>query len=165
MLERRQRVVSLYLRHVPKGRIAELLEVSANTITADIKWIEEEWPTRLLDDVVEVKARELALLNDLEREAADRYQGYYAMDKGTKDREPAPVLVAGDGHWWDRMLEASVNRRKLLGLDAPAKQELTGKDGAPLITHVEIVKDYGPETHGSEPRMEIIKNYGPEGER
>ena len=140
ILERRQRVVTLYLRHVPRGRMAELLEVHTNTITADIKWIKEEWPKRLLDDVVEVKARELALLNDLEREAAERYQGYYAMDKGTKDQEPTSVLVAGDGHWWDRMLEASVNRRKLLGLDAPVKQEVSGKDGAPIITQVEIIR-------------------------
>ncbi len=43
------------------------------------------------------------------------------------------------------------------------KQEITGKDGAPLITHVEIVKDYGPETNDLESRMEIIKDYGPGG--
>ena len=62
------------------------------------------------------------------------------MSKETKDHEPEPVLIVGDGHWWDRQLEVKVRRAKPLGLDAPAKQELTGKDRAPLITQVEIIR-------------------------
>ena len=40
-----------------------------------------------------------------------------------------PKASKGDGPSIDRLLRIQERRAKLLGLDAPAKQELTGKDG------------------------------------
>ena len=38
----------------------------------------------------------------------------------------------GNTEWFDRLLATSARRSKLLGLDAPAEQVLTGKDGGPV---------------------------------
>lgn len=39
----------------------------------------------------------------------------------------------------DRLVRISERRSKLLGLDAPVKQELTGKDGEPIKQRIEVV--------------------------
>lgn len=39
----------------------------------------------------------------------------------------------------DRLIRISERRSKLLGLDAPVKQELTGKDGEPIKQRIEVV--------------------------
>ena len=104
--------------------IAEALDVERHTIAADIQWLEALWMAQLVGDPVAIKARELAELDDMEREAADRYGGYFVMDKGTKDREPVPILISGDGRWWDRRLATKKRRAEMLGLDSPAKQDL-----------------------------------------
>ena len=116
----------MYLRGVPKGQIATAVEVCANTITDDIKWLEALWRKELLDDPVEVKARELAGLYEMEREAINHLTGYNILKKGE------PITIIGDGRWWDRWLNVKKRIAEMLGLDAPVKSELTGKDGGPL---------------------------------
>jgi citrate synthase len=51
------------------------------------------------------------------------------------DHDPAPAHMTN-------LLRASESRRKLLGLDAPARQEHSGPDGAP-IAFIEVVKPDG----------------------
>lgn len=43
-----------------------------------------------------------------------------------------PMVMAGDIAALNGFIRLSERRAKLLGLDAPSKQELTGKDGEPL---------------------------------
>jgi hypothetical protein len=44
-----------------------------------------------------------------------------------------PMAMAGDLHAHDRYIRLMERRAKLLGLDAPVRKELTGKDGVDLF--------------------------------
>ena len=46
----------------------------------------------------------------------------------------------------DRLVRIADRRAKLLGLDAPVKQELTGKDGGEIVTRVVVVYE-GDDAH------------------
>ena len=80
---------------------------SLGTINRDIKAIEAEWVRQAVRDTGEHKARVLAELDEVLREA-------------WKLNDLKHVLS------W------SAQVRALMGLDAPIKQEVTGKDGAPF---------------------------------
>ena len=104
--ERRRKVTGLYLGRVSKTRIAQALAVERHTIAADIRWLEEQWRKELLGDPVAVRAQELAELDDMERETAQHQ---------------------GDLKWMDRRIKLKERRAKMLGLDAPQKQETAVK--------------------------------------
>jgi hypothetical protein len=50
------------------------------------------------------------------------------------------AIKAGDYQAIGPLMKASERRAKLLGLDMPQKTELTGKDGAALVTFAELSK-------------------------
>lgn len=134
--ERRRRVAGLHLRRVPKGQIAKAMDVDPDTITADIKWLEEQWSKELIDDPVSIRAEELASLREMERVAAEYLNGYNAMKNGDV------VRIAGDGRWFSGWLATKERIAKLLGLDAPTKKEITGKSGKPLeVTLWDMVRE------------------------
>ena len=90
---------------MPKGEIAKTLCCSKQTVTRDVKWLRKLWVKELIKDPVEHRARTLATLNQLERDAAEKY------------------LATESTYWWDRWLKAVLSSSKFLGLDAPAKVE------------------------------------------
>ncbi len=96
---RQRQVAQLWIRRVPKGEIAAAVGVERNTITKDIKCIEKQWHDELIGDPVAHKARDLAALDRLERDAAVAFVS-----------EPSAA-------WWDRRLAALERRAKMLGLD------------------------------------------------
>jgi len=84
---------------------------SLGTINRDIKAIEAEWVRQAVRDTGEHKARVLAELDEVLREA------WKVNDL-------------------KHILSVLAQVRALLGLDAPAKQEISGKDGGPVQTMV-----------------------------
>lgn len=98
---RRREVASKYVARVSKLQIARELEVNVQTINRDVKWLIEKWNKELVQDPVAARARTLATMQELEREAATRY------------------VATKDGSWWDRWLLAVQAISRFLGLDAP----------------------------------------------
>lgn len=81
---------------------------SLGTIQNDVDEIRAEWERKRLQSTSEWVARELAVYEELEMQA-------------WRDGDLAEVR---------RVSEA---RRKLLGLDAPSKQQITGADDGPIV--------------------------------
>ena len=107
MIERRAKVASLRLAGIRnQRRIASELGVSAATINRDFKALDREWQARAVDDIATEKGLDL-----------DR----------TERLIQAHWQDAIKGKWLatDRVLALMQHRAKLLGLEAPAKQDIT----------------------------------------
>ncbi|MBC8280449.1 MAG: hypothetical protein H8E48_06660 [Chloroflexi bacterium] len=98
--ERRVLVHQLLLRKHPKGDIARLVGVSAQTITKDVHWLESGWKKNLHDDLEKIKLLELATLEEAENQAWTRYRATLSVN------------------WMSMILRIQQRRAKLLGLDA-----------------------------------------------
>jgi len=101
--ERRRLIAGLYVRRIPKGEIAKLAQCSNQTVTRDVKWLIERWNKELIKDPVAQRARTLAALQELEKQAAAKYLSTNLMG------------------WWDRWIQAVQAISRFLGLDAPIK--------------------------------------------
>ena len=113
---RRAQVANLLTSRISQEEIARTLQVEPATITRDVRVILAGWDQRAHEGADVIRSRELADLEQMERDCAVAFSG---------DKK--------DG-WVGRRLQIKERRAKLLGLDAPAKQELSG--GVTLeITH------------------------------
>ncbi len=112
--ERRRRVAALYTRRINQEDIARQVGVDQSTVSKDIKAMLKEWREGALSDIADVRARELGELDEIERDCALQF------------------AASKDPGWIDRRLKCKERRSKLLGLDAPERKEVTGKDGGPL---------------------------------
>ncbi len=100
--ERRRKVAILYLQHhMSQEDIARALGIHQSTVSRDLKALEEQWQKEAMQTIEKVKARELAELDMMEREAALQYQ----QTKSLK--------------WFNARLKIKERRARLLGLDAP----------------------------------------------
>lgn len=122
---RRRKVASALLAGADSfSAIADQLGVNVSTISRDVKAIEAEWREAAVQDISAAKGR------DLKR--TDRLIG--AMwTKALNGNERAAKMV----------LDLMQHRAKLLGLNAPAKLEHTGENGAPLTIVIRERED-GP---------------------
>jgi hypothetical protein len=117
--------------HVLRGRtqaeIAELLtaarpyRVSRSQISYDIDTLKTRWLDAAGEAFAAARARSLRTLALAEREAWEHFDRSRKQDSG-----------AGNPAFLRTILEIHDRRTKLLGLDAPVRQELTGADGGPL---------------------------------
>lgn len=119
--DRRAKVAKLLRASIPVYRIAEQLGIDARTATADTNflldlWAQEQKP----EDRHRWRARELAKLDEIEIKVA------------------ANARTGHEGAI-DRLLRIMERRAKFMGLDAPTKQEVTGKDGGPVATVATVV--------------------------
>jgi predicted transcriptional regulator len=113
--ERRRKVAGLYLSRVKQEDIARQLGVSQPTVSLDIKAILAEYRAERHEQI----DREAAELDAMEQQAAAGFTR-------RKDRQ-----------WLETRLKIKDRRAKLLGLDAPTKQEVSGPDGGDVrITYV-----------------------------
>ena len=149
--QRRARVAALYLQGFHQWEIGAQVGVDAATICRDLKAIREQWRASAVRDFDEAKAQELARIDALERE----YWAAWTASRENREitsteqvdgasssrfkaavrkeaREGNPAFLAG--------VQWCVTRRcALLGLDAPQRSELTGKDGRalhPTVLHI-----------------------------
>jgi len=144
-----QEIGTLYLKGFVQAAIATHInknrdyEVSQQTVSNDLKTLQKRWLDSSLTDYNEAKAQELAKIDNLERLA---WQDYEASKDPIVRRKTAKKIdgqiteatqeVGGQGEGNTRFLEIvkwCIDRRiKLLGLDAPGRQEVTGKGGGPV---------------------------------
>ena len=143
--QRRQEVASMYLRAEPQWKIAQHFGVHPGQITRDLRVIQKQWQEQTHLNLDEAKARELAKLDEIERQA------WEAWVKSCKDAETMEVTgtaqggksipekvrkttkgQAGDSRFLAIILDCVNKRSEILGLDAPRKLEHGGIDGGPI---------------------------------
>lgn len=93
---RRRRVAELYLKAMPMWEIAQQLNVSAPTISRDLKALIQEWREGALFDFTDAKAKELAKLDRLEREYWDAWEKSKKEHTATTaEKTESQVVVQG----------------------------------------------------------------------
>jgi hypothetical protein len=143
----RQRIADWYCQGLTQADIAERLNkgrdftLSQQTISNDLCAIQKEWLASALRDFDEARAQELGKIDRLEREYWRGWErscedaetvrkegsagGVEKVVKTEKGQAGDPRFLAG--------VERCIERRcKLLGLDAPIKQDITS-GGKPLF--------------------------------
>jgi biotin operon repressor len=104
--KRRLEVSTLLLDRTPIGRIAVVLGVSRQTVSADVKVIRGEWGKDRREAYAQYAAEDLARLAALEK----------ALWRAAMQGQCQAV---------DRCLAILAQRSRLLGLDAPARSTVT----------------------------------------
>lgn len=113
--KRREQVAKFRLAGWSTREIAAHLKCSIGTVSSDEKAVFERVREKTDSTVQRAKAISLARLDQI--------------TKGVWDG-----ALTGDIDAGNLVLKIEKRRADLLGLDAPARQELTGRDGAPLGT-------------------------------
>jgi predicted transcriptional regulator len=129
--ERRRKVAKYYKQHWDQQEIADELGVSQPTVSRDIDFINKQWAAEALENISIRRARELAEIEEMEKEAAGNY--YKAKDL-TEGGKPSREME----RWLKRWLEVKERKAKFLGLDQPAqfKIEETGKPQGSVIFYL-----------------------------
>lgn len=137
ILERRKNVAKRYLRGETQWEIARAFEVDQATISTDLKAIQQEWLAQAVLDRGEWTARELARIDEVERNAWTAWsrsqedaQVLRAKMRGQQsETEKVSKGQAGDPRYLEIVLKCVAKRCELLGLDAPK----TSGDGKQTI--------------------------------
>lgn len=148
--KRRESVANMYLQGKSQRVIADVLDVSLGTINGDLKYLRQLWQQNASTNIDEIISRELAKLDNLEAQAWDSYQkSLVTIEKAQGRRKSPPTKKdqppresessfvkqfenAGDPRFLS-IVENCIDRRcRILGIDAPGKVELTGKNGGPV---------------------------------
>lgn len=129
----RKRVAELYLKGWLQVDIAKELNVDQSTISRDLAYLIEEWQAAALYDFNEAKARELAKINLLEETYWAEWMTSKApivkrktvkkVDGQTTEVTQDVSLGTGDPRFLQGVQWCIDRRCKLLGLDAPVKQQ------------------------------------------
>lgn len=126
-IARREIVARLFKRGYTEAQIRlavmeelELETYSSQTVHADVVAIKKMWKKEVIEDVDAVMKIEIMRIDDQIRELWTAWE--ISKEKGIYD----PRYIS-------EMRQQLVERRKLLGLYAPEKKEITGKDGKDLI--------------------------------
>lgn len=129
ILQHRAAIAELYLSGATQMQIADELGVSQATISRDIKAIHEAWRESALVDFDDAKARELARIDKLEREAWDAWEDskqarkrVTATSKGGKgfDTDNARVVTenqSGDPRFLNQIERCIKLRVAIFGLE------------------------------------------------
>ena len=149
----RRRISEMYLRGELQADIAKELSLSQSTISNDLAAIQEEWKLSSLMDFDKRKAQELAKVDDLEREYWGAWKRSYGVNvkrskKATKkmgdtiqEAGETEESLLGDPRFLAGVQWCINKRCELMGLDAPKKSELTGKDGKPLLPEQKVTDE------------------------
>jgi hypothetical protein len=131
-------ITRLYLQGRTQRDIAEVVGVSQGQVNHDLKLIQTRWRESSIMDMNEAKQRELERLDILEREywAAweqsknERTRARQESDGKSKDGKPNVVRATmereqrdGNPAFLAGVMSCIERRCKLLGLDAPVKQQ------------------------------------------
>ena len=147
-----------YVRGDSQRTIAERLgglrayRVSHQTICNDIEAILDRWRQATVQNVDELKAQELAKINTIEREAWRAWERSIGKSErtlaekrtGEKPGERSQIVretLVGDPRFLEKVQWCINKRCEILGLNAPAKLEHTGKDGQPIQTETRAAHD------------------------
>jgi DNA-binding CsgD family transcriptional regulator len=128
---RRREVAKRYLKHMDQIDIAAELNVSQPTVSRDIEAINKKLEAAAKEDIQTRRARELAELDIMEKEAAENY---YLSKQLTEGGRPSREME----RWLKRWLEVKERKAKFLGLDQPAqiKIEDTGRETGTVVFYL-----------------------------
>lgn len=148
--KRRETVASYYLQGKSQRFIAEKIGASIGTVNRDLKILREQWKANASADIDEAIGKELAKLDRLEEQAWESYlksvtttqthngtQSRPGQKKGERAKKSTSQNVtvtesAGDPRFLN-IVENCIERRcRIIGIDAPGKVEVTGKNGGPI---------------------------------
>lgn len=148
--KRREGVANLYLQGKSQRFIAEKLQTSLGTVNRDLTTLRNQWKKNAAADMDEAIGRELAKLDKLEEQAWESYflslkttqthngqNSRPGQKKGERAKKSTSQNItitetAGDPRFLN-IVENCIERRcKILGIDAPGKVEVTGKNGGPM---------------------------------
>ena len=143
-------MADLYLQGWLQADIADEIGIDQSTVSRDLKALQGEWLASALMDFNEAKAQELAKIDRLEREY---WRGWERSceDAEQTTQEGTPDSVdkvkktkkgqAGDPRFLQGVQWCIERRCKILGVDAPERHEVTGKDGGPIeVTSDELAR-------------------------
>ena len=142
-----RRIGELYLKGWRQVDIAAELHIAQGTVSKALKILQVEWRKEAIADIDEMKSRELAKIDSLERTY------WTAWERSTQDAQTQTKRMKGRGHGGanaamvaDEMeqidqtrgqageprflagvLECIRRRCELLGIDAPKKEQTTGE--------------------------------------
>lgn len=140
-----ERMSALYLTGKTQREIGEIIGVTQQQVNYDLKKLRKRWQESMIANINEVKNRELARIDELERtywEAWDASRGERRRTLVTKrgtggdDRTRAQIITEvseGDPRFLQGVQWCVEQRCKIIGLYAPAKQEVTGEAGGPVV--------------------------------
>lgn len=141
----RRRIAGLYLEGRLQVDIAREVGLSQSTVSNDLKALQRIWLKSSLIDINEAKAREIAEIDNLEREY------YKAWHRSREDAET--LRQEGDKEGLDKVTKTSkgqagdprflsgiqwcIERRcKILGVDAPERSDVGGEVVVRLLGNV-----------------------------
>jgi hypothetical protein len=146
VLQRRHEVMNFYLDGMPRFQIAQRVGASVDVIEADLLWIRNAWLAATLRRFDELKARELASIDRIEREAwaAWRQSRQPQQTTQTEATEGGDLVVQGEVHpaasrrkalvkrvtqsgdaaYLQIALNCSKARREMFGLDEPTRYQI-----------------------------------------
>jgi transposase len=143
-IERDRKIISeMYLAGKNQYEIAEEIGVSQATVSRDLKAIQKQWMKQTTFNLDRQKGAELARLDKLEaeywkswRDSRTYRKETIRLGNGTTEdilHDVGYGLTGGNSKFLDGVHKCIEQRCKILGLNAPAKKEITGADGEPLI--------------------------------
>lgn len=137
-----RRITDLYLQGKFQSEIAAMLGVSQQQVSYDLAAIQRRWRTDTAINLDEAKQKELARVDKLERTYWDawersleekvktRTEKQTGKDGGKASVEKESLL--GNPAYLAGVMSCIDRRCKMLGLDAPVRNEHTGKDGGAI---------------------------------
>ena len=152
----RRAIARMYLQGMTQTDIARELTLSQPTVSREIKVLIQEWKVERVYDINEAKARELAKVDNLELEYWEAWKRSQSdavtktkkaiQEKGSTKQQAEERVEGqvGDARFLAGVQWCIERRCLILGVDAPKKTELTGKDGQPLPAS-QIVQIYIPD--------------------
>lgn len=148
----RRRIADLYLQGWIQADIADELHLSQPTVSRDLAALHKQWIASALVDFDAAKGSELAKIDRLEREywrAWERscedaetvtQKGVEAAGQQRKEATKVVKGQSGDPRFLAGVQWCIDRRCKILGVDAPTRQEITGKDGGAVEVDVTDVR-------------------------
>jgi predicted transcriptional regulator len=124
VLERRKKVAARYVRGETQWEIARAFEVTQSTVSADLKAIRSAWLAEAVRDLSELKARELAKIDETEAQAWRAWTKSQEnaevlrarMRGGNSETEKVSKGQAGDPRFLELILKCVQKRCEILGI-------------------------------------------------
>lgn len=139
----RAETAALYLQGWYQVDIAKRVGISQQMVSYDLKVLQKRWQKSALVDIDKAKGQELAKVDRLEREywaawIKSKEKGVRAKTTTQRDGKTVSVAREADNREGDPRFLAGVQwcierRCKIIGIDAPKRQQITGAEGEPLL--------------------------------
>ena len=131
--ERLSRVSELYLKGYTQIEIGNIVNVTHQQVSYDLKKLMIQWKENQLNNIDEWISAELVRINKIETEAWEAWERSKGKDKSTKIKgttnkanyiEKTESENFGDPRYFNTIQWCINKRAELIGLNAPLKQEI-----------------------------------------